>query len=32
VHAAIGAAPGVPDLGVIEKFATDVIPAAEKLG
>ncbi|WP_328606135.1 LLM class F420-dependent oxidoreductase [Amycolatopsis sp. NBC_00345] len=32
VDAAIGAAPGVPDLGVIEKFATDVIPAAEKIG
>jgi F420-dependent oxidoreductase-like protein len=31
VHAAIGAAPGVPDLGLIEKFATDVIPAAEQL-
>ncbi|SEP42040.1 LLM class F420-dependent oxidoreductase [Amycolatopsis saalfeldensis] len=32
VHAAIGAAPGVPDLGLIEKFGTDVIPAAEQLG
>ena len=31
IDAAIGAAPGVPDLAVIEKFATDVIPAAEQL-
>ncbi|MEW2499448.1 LLM class F420-dependent oxidoreductase [Amycolatopsis sp. CA-161197] len=31
IHAATGWIPGVPDPRVIEKFATDVIPAAEKL-
>ncbi|MFI5605919.1 LLM class F420-dependent oxidoreductase [Amycolatopsis sp. NPDC051903] len=30
--AAIGSVPGVPDVSLLEKFATDVIPAAEKLG
>ena len=30
VDAVLGWVPGVPDLGVIERFATDVIPVAEK--
>ena len=32
VHAVIGGVPGVHNLELLEKFGTDVIPAAEKLG
>ncbi|MEU4669100.1 LLM class F420-dependent oxidoreductase [Amycolatopsis sp. NPDC023774] len=31
-HAAIGTIPTLPDVSAIEKFATEVIPAVEKLG
>ncbi len=31
IDIALGAVPGLPDLSVLEKFGTDVIPAAEKL-
>ena len=32
IDVALGMVPGLPDLSVLEKFGTDVIPAAEKLG
>ena len=32
IDIALGVVPGLPDLSLLEKFGTDVIPAAEKLG